>query len=256
MDDEDLVGMQSQQRTSLFSLLAQAFWQRGLTLHAQQVCPAGPQDLDRKGFATTKSKKHAGFEDRNGGHIARGELVSAPNKQPKANNEPRSAMVELPTTVILRNAPKDCSLSMITSTLASQGFAKSYDFVHAPVDFATKESLGYVLVNMVDNNAAARLVEHFQGFRGWPSNHIKKGCSAGWSTSQQGLQSHVERYRNSPLMHKTVPQEYKPALYKDGTRTSFPPPTMCIKPPRVRVRHNQKAAVKAGSMNECPPGSP
>eukprot|EP00439_Symbiodinium_sp_Y106_P038344 s1688_g4.t1 len=38
-------------------------------------------------------------------------------------------------------------------------------------------------------------------------------------------QAHVERYRNSPVMHRSVPDEYKPVIFKNGVRKKFPRPT-------------------------------
>ena len=31
-------------------------------------------------------------------------------------------------------------------------------------------------------------------------------------------EAHVERYKNSPVMHKSVPDEYKPVIFADGVR--------------------------------------
>merc|ERR1712232_1500762 len=54
-----------------------------------------------------------------------------------------------------------------------------------------------------------------------------------WSTCQ-GLHDNVQRYRNSPLMHKCVPVECKPAVFDEcGTRTEFPAPTRLIPKPRI-----------------------
>merc|ERR1719146_492709 len=54
-----------------------------------------------------------------------------------------------------------------------------------------------------------------------------------WSTCR-GLAENVERYRNSPLMHESVPMECKPALYDvDGRRIAFPSPTKAIPKPRI-----------------------
>jgi len=54
-----------------------------------------------------------------------------------------------------------------------------------------------------------------------------------WS-SKQGLHTHVELYRNSPVMHELVPDEYKPILLKDGVRIPFPPPTRRVRKPRTK----------------------
>jgi len=57
-------------------------------------------------------------------------------------------------------------------------------------------------------------------------------CSVSWSQPLRGLEAHVDRYRNSPLMHALVPDTYRPLLFRDGQRIAFPPPTKKIKAPR------------------------
>lgn len=49
----------------------------------------------------------------------------------------------------------------------------------------------------------------------------------GWATLQ-GLEKHVEKYRNSPVMHDSVGHEARPILIQDGKRVAFPPPTKKI----------------------------
>lgn len=74
-----------------------------------------------------------------------------------------------------------------------------------------------------------------QGFRAWamPSD---KMLDATWSSAHQGFESHVDRYRNSPVMHESVPDELKPAIFANGERVSFPSPTKKIRAPRIRQR--------------------
>jgi len=52
----------------------------------------------------------------------------------------------------------------------------------------------------------------------------------------QGLPAHIDRYRNSPVMHESVEDEYKPAVFSPGTgdRAVFPPPTKKLRVPRIR----------------------
>ena len=47
----------------------------------------------------------------------------------------------------------------------------------------------------------------------------------------QGLGSNIKHYRNSPIMHKMVPDEYKPVLLANGLRRPFPKPTGELKNP-------------------------
>jgi len=118
----------------------------------------------------------------------------------------------------------------LTTILDQQGFAACYDFAHVPVNFQDMAGLSYALVNMTNNAVAQQALRHFQGFPISPSNV----CSVAWSSPNQGLEAHIARYRNSPMMHESVPSEYKPALYCSGVPVDFPEPTKRLRAPRVR----------------------
>jgi hypothetical protein len=143
--------------------------------------------------------------------------------------------------VIFRNLPTMCTRDMLTKTLDAEGFAGLYDFVHVPVSLLDLVGLGYALVNMVDHDSAERARKYFTGFREWPVP-ASEPCEVRWSSSNQGTAVHIERYRNSPLMHESVPRQYRPALYRNGVLAPFPRPTMRLRPPRVR---HQKPAQQA-----------
>jgi hypothetical protein len=147
------------------------------------------------------------------------------------------------TTITFKNVPADCTLSHVLETLNKEGFAGCYDFVHAPVNFSSNSTLGYVHINLLNQVIAERAWHHFQGFKNWSGSCIPcdlPGCVVNWSEGYQGLPAFIERYRNSPLMHRSVPEEYKPAIFSNGTRVAFPEPTMRLKPPRVR--HQKRVA--------------
>lgn len=140
-------------------------------------------------------------------------------------------------TVMLRNLPNNYSRSMLLELLDSEGFAGRYDFVYLPMDFKSRASLGYAFVNLVSACEANPFWKHFDGFSRWvlPSQKV---CSVNWSSPYQGLEAHVERYRNSPVMHDAVPDEYKPMLFRNGVRIAFPPPTRKLRAPRSRPGRN------------------
>jgi len=139
------------------------------------------------------------------------------------------------TTIILRDLPIECGRDMLLQILDSEGFWGCYDFVHLPVDFQTKAGLGYALLNLVTHKAAVRVKDHFSGFAQWPfPGHVENGCTVAWNTPQQGLAANIDRYRNSPLMHKSVPEAYRPLLFKNGERVQFPAPTTRLRAPRIR----------------------
>jgi len=137
------------------------------------------------------------------------------------------------TTVMLKNMPNNQSRRMLLELLDREGFAAQYDFVYLPMDFKTKACLGYAFVNFLHPSIAERCVGVFEGFSNWPIPSKKVG-SVGWSGPHQGLVAHIERYRNSPVMHEDVQDSFKPILFKDGRRMAFPPPTKKLKAPRLR----------------------
>jgi len=135
------------------------------------------------------------------------------------------------TTVMLRNLPNNYSQVMLLELIDAEGFAGSYDFLYLPIDFRTHAALGYAFINLVSPGEAERLKDHFHGFWRWslPSSKV---CTAAWSHPHQGLDAHIARYRNSPLMHESVPDSYRPSLFQEGSRVVFPAPTKKVKPPR------------------------
>lgn len=134
------------------------------------------------------------------------------------------------TTVMLRNLPNNYTREMFLEMLDSEGFRGSYDFVYLPCDFHRKANLGYAFVNMVDAPGVDALWNTFHGFSAW-ALPTSKVCEVTWSGPHQGFKAHVERYRNSPVMHKSVPDEYKPVIFKNGLRKPFPAPTKKVKAP-------------------------
>ncbi|CAE7386747.1 mei2 [Symbiodinium natans] len=136
------------------------------------------------------------------------------------------------TTVMLRNLPNNFSRDMLLSMLDKRGFAGRYDFLYLPFDFCRNANLGYAFVNMVDAEAADALWKALEGFTAWGlTSH--KVCSVTWSGPLQGRDAHIERYRNSPVMHSSVPDSYKPVILDCGVRTPFPRPTKKVKMPTM-----------------------
>jgi hypothetical protein len=162
---------------------------------------------------------------------------SRPRKSGSTSKSISDITCEVPeaerTTVMLRNLPNNYTRAMLMELLASEGFGGDFDFLYFPIDFRTKAALGYAFVNCVDPAAVQRFWRAFDGFSNWmlPS---KKVCYVSWCEPNQGLQAHIERYRNSPVMHTSVPDEYKPVLLENGHRVPFPKSTKATRAPRVR----------------------
>jgi hypothetical protein len=126
-----------------------------------------------------------------------------------------------PANIILRNIPCNFTREMLFNLLDSEGFEACYEFVYLPCDFVSESSLGYAFVIMITNEEAKRAIAHFQGYRDW-NLASSKVCETCWGKD-----------RNSPVMHRSVHEKFRPALFRDGIQVAFPPPTRQIKAPGI-----------------------
>lgn len=149
------------------------------------------------------------------------------------------------TTVMLRNIPNRYTQTMLLQLLDEQEFQSLYDFVYLPMDFRNGVNLGYAFVNVHAHEDATRLMDIFQGFSKWFFDSAKV-CEVSWAHPHQGLHEHVERYRNSPVMHPSMPEEYKPMLFENGTRITFPAPTKAIRAPKLRPVRDKAVGAEGG----------
>jgi len=94
-------------------------------------------------------------------------------------------------------------------------------------------NLGYAFVNVTSPDVLPEFWAALNGFRRWPVAW-KRPCKVSWSVPFQGIEEHRQRYRNSRLLHSSVPDELRPILLEDGVRVDFPPPTRALRAPRVR----------------------
>jgi RNA recognition motif-containing protein len=144
-------------------------------------------------------------------------------------------VAEIKTTLILKNLPIGFSRDMVVDLLRSRNFADTVDFVYVPIDFRSGIHFGYAFVNLTSAESAQECMDKFDGFTDW-GVQSDKVCKVSFSEMNQGLDAHVQRYRDSPVMHPGVSDIFKPALFKKGVRASFPRPTKPLRAPRLRKR--------------------
>lgn len=167
-------------------------------------------------------------------HASDGQQVLSAEKVPTR----RDLSSDSATSVMMRNLPNGLTQKMLVELLCLEGFAGCFDFLYVPVDFRSSSGLGYAFVNLVSHEVALRFVEHFTGFTRWRVASSKI-CKVTWSDAVQGLQAHIERYRNSPVMHESVPEDHKPMLFVGVQQVQFPPPTKTVRAPRRWNRRHQ-----------------
>jgi hypothetical protein len=158
-------------------------------------------------------------------------LLDEGSQQPCKTMETSAVKQDAPTTVMLRNIPTKYTRQALLGLLDIHGFAGLYDFVYLPIDFRNGVNLGYAFVNSVLHEDALRLLEHFNGL----CTGTGQNCEVSWACPNQGLKDYVERYRNSPVMHPSMPDEYKPMVFRNGRQVDFPLPTKPIKAPKLRL---------------------
>lgn len=147
--------------------------------------------------------------------------------------------VEQRTTLMLRDLPKSMSRKMLTDVLDARGLKNRYNFVYMPLDFKKGKSLGYAFVNFAAHTDADFAMNCFQGFTSWPVS-TDAACVVVWSAPHQGLEAHIERYRDSPVMHPDVPEEFKPLLLRNGVSVPFPAPTKDLSPPSITPKSSKQ----------------
>jgi len=152
---------------------------------------------------------------------------------------------EVTVSVMMRNIPNSYDRGRLLSLLDNKGFSGCYDLVYLPLDFATHSSLGYAFINFVTEGDAKRFRESFHGFNSW-GMFSDKACDTQGNATHQGIRANIDRYRNSPAMHETVPDEFRPAIFSNGVRVPFPPPTRRLRAPDFRCR---KLSSGMGSVN-------
>jgi hypothetical protein len=174
-------------------------------------------------------------------------LMSRPTSAPETISH------EWRTTVMFRNMPNNYTRDMLLRLLDSMDFAGCYDLAYLPIDFKTQAGLGYAFIDFVSSAQALRCFHTFEGFSGWevPTDKV---CSLTWGGPLQGLEAHISRYQNSPVMHRSIPDAWKPALFVSGARIAFPPPTKPIRPPKITL--NQRSNMKIrGGLHDASTGS-
>jgi len=133
------------------------------------------------------------------------------------------------TTLMLDNVSAACSRTDIINCLDGMGFQGEYDLVYLPTNFKTWEACHYAFVNMTTPEAAVRATQVLDGLEGFCADG-QEALRVHWS-DLQGLRANVERYRNSPVMHPDVPEQYRPLMLVNGLSACFPSPTRSIKVP-------------------------
>jgi hypothetical protein len=154
------------------------------------------------------------------------------------------------TTVMLRNLPIGLNRSAMMEVLRSAGVVDHVVFIYLPMNLRSPGNFGYAFVDFDSEVAAEKCKDKLDGFSGW-SEPDEKVLEIAWSETQ-GIDMHIQRYRDSPIMHPSLDDELKPAIFKNGVRIEFPPPTKAIRAPRVRKNDKRETRCIQADSATCP----
>jgi hypothetical protein len=153
-----------------------------------------------------------------------------------------------PTTLLVSNLPRTYNRSLLMELLSAEGLLTDCDLVYLPVEFKVGIGYGYAFVNFVSHEAACAAMEALDGLADLREANLAEGALQACWSSKQGLHMHIELYRNSPVMHKSVDDEAKPALLRGGVRLPFPEPTRRLRAPRARRALLPQPGLEADAM--------
>ncbi|KAL0391711.1 UNVERIFIED_CONTAM: protein terminal ear1 [Sesamum radiatum] len=132
------------------------------------------------------------MKDTDNGDAGGGDASSPPSPLP--SSMPRIEELSPPskTTVMIKNIPNQLRRDFLLDFLDSycDTYSLEYDFLYVPMDFRTKNNLGYAFVNFTTGGAALRFMQILQNYR-WNTVKIDEGsflskkiCNITWARIQ------------------------------------------------------------------------
>jgi hypothetical protein len=187
---------------------------------------------------TLAAYEHFGLDapdERHRTKVATAATKTNQNKQAKAEAPMKSKVAqEKPTTIMLGQVPGSFTRAQLETLLDQKGFAGLYDFTYVPMNLRTHKPFHYAFVNLVNGDVAVACKDALDGYAYAPDQ--VGNMTTAWANSQQGLQANILRYRDSPLMHESVPDQCQPAIFHRGVRVDFPAPMKDLKAPPQKRR--------------------
>lgn len=106
----------------------------------------------------------------------------------------------LPTTMMLRNLPNRYKQQELIEELELLGFAGTFDFFYAPIDFGTMGNVGYAFINFISPDQAKRFQNEVDGYSFKKHQQKKRNKTAMVSVAHlQGLDANLRHYEKAAV---------------------------------------------------------
>lgn len=125
--------------------------------------------------------------------------------------------------LMIRNLAGYVNRDMLVEFLAKRGVLTVINFLYVPVTLPTRQSVGYAVLSCTSFIASCCCLKRLSSMSPW-LHPEGKGLVVERMRSFQSFDDLVLRYRDSPLMQDSVPDEIKPIALVGGVRVPFPPP--------------------------------
>lgn len=135
---------------------------------------------------------------------------------------PNTSPVEVPpTTMMLRNLPNRYTQQELIEEMESLGYAGSFDFFYAPIDFATMGNVGYAFVNFVDCSWAIHCQKVLEGYIFKKHQQKSRMKVATVSVAHlQGLEANLRHFERSLVTGRAKSRRCGPVVLSSIARIS------------------------------------
>ena len=123
--------------------------------------------------------------------------------------------------LIMSHDPRNVDRAMLMEFLERQGLLFQIDCLYLPIQIRNNMNNTYAILGFTSPVVARKCMD-MSGVVSWGTDaaHV---VAVEPAIKFSDCESFIARFRNSPMMHNLVPDEFKPILLRDGVRIPFPP---------------------------------
>jgi len=143
------------------------------------------------------------------------------------------------TTLLFKHLPAHCTSDLLASKLNEHGLMDVYNFIYVPWNLQKQIAVGFAFVNMTSHEGATSAIARLQGCMLF-SQRKDLALEICWAEQHQGLAAQIARYRDSAIMHPSVPDSFKPKVFSEGVCQPFPEPTTTLNTPPTAAKRRRR----------------